>query len=92
MGLQGGSPLVRSIYMWEGARSGTINPSKPEPHLPFGLHPETLAVRAVLAHRRSAFHPCTCGLRGGAAAMLIAYGGVRLLLGRGRADRFMGRD
>jgi hypothetical protein len=45
---------------------------------------ETLTVRAVQAHRHSAFHPCTCGLHGGdaaVAAVLIGYGGVRLLLG-----------
>ena len=32
------------------------------------LSAAALAVRAVLAHRRPAFHPRTCGLRGGAAA------------------------
>jgi hypothetical protein len=38
--------------------------------------PETLAVRVVLAHQHSMFHPCMCGLRGGAiavVAMLIGY-------------------
>ena len=50
-------------------------------------NPETLAARVVLAHPRAVFHPCMCVLRGGAAvvaAVLIGYGGARLLLGRGR--------
>jgi hypothetical protein len=52
------------------------------------LSAAALAVRAVLAHQRPAFHPRTCGLRGGAAATaaLIGYwdsaGGAR----------FVGRD
>jgi hypothetical protein len=29
---------------------------------------ETLAAHEVLAHQRTVFLPCTCGLRGGAAA------------------------
>ena len=56
---------------------------------------ETLAARKVLAHRRTAFVPRTCGLRGGAAAVavvLIGYGGERLLLGQGGGDLFVGRD
>jgi hypothetical protein len=39
-------------------------------------NPEALAVRVVLAQSRTAFHPCMCGLRGGAAmfaAALIDY-------------------
>jgi hypothetical protein len=48
-------------------------------------NPETLAMREVLAHPRVAFHPYTCGLCGGAAAVVVAalssYGGVRSLLG-----------
>jgi hypothetical protein len=38
----------------------------------------------VLAHQHTAFHPCTCGLHEGTAvvaAVLIGYGGARLLLG-----------
>jgi hypothetical protein len=41
----------------------------------------------VLAHLRMTFHPRTYGLCGGAAAIavaLIGYGGMRLLLRRGR--------
>ena len=47
-----------------------------------------LAVRVVLVHRRPAFHPRTCGLRGGAAATaaLIGY------WDQGRGARFVGRD
>jgi hypothetical protein len=44
---------------------------------------ETIVAHEVLAHPRTVFHPCTCELRGG-AAVLIDYGGVRSLLGRGR--------
>jgi hypothetical protein len=49
-------------------------------------NPKTLAAREVLAHPRAVFHPCTCGLCGGAtvvATVLIDSGGVRLLLGQG---------
>jgi hypothetical protein len=40
------------------------------------LNPEAVAVRVVLVHPRTTFHPCTCGLCGGAAtvaAALIGY-------------------
>jgi hypothetical protein len=33
---------------------------------------EALAVRVVLAHPRSTFHPCTCGLRRGATMVVVA--------------------
>jgi hypothetical protein len=33
-------------------------------------NPDTLVVWKVLAHPRAAFHPCTCGLRGGATALI----------------------
>jgi hypothetical protein len=33
---------------------------------------EALAVRVVLAHPHVMFHLCTCGLRGGAAAVAVA--------------------
>jgi hypothetical protein len=39
-------------------------------------NPEALAVRVVLAQSHTSFHPCMCGLRGGAAmfaAVLIDY-------------------
>jgi hypothetical protein len=41
----------------------------------------------LLAQPRAAFHPCMCGLCGGAvvvAVALISYGGARSLLGQGR--------
>ena len=41
---------------------------------PPSLSAAALAVRAVLAHRRPAFHPRTCGLRGGAAATAALIG------------------
>jgi hypothetical protein len=49
-------------------------------------NPKTPAAHEVLAHPCAVFHPYTCGLYGGAitvAAVLIGYGGVRSLLGRG---------
>jgi hypothetical protein len=45
-------------------------------------NPETLSMCEVLAHPCAVFHPCTCGLRGGAtavAAALICYDDVGLL-------------
>jgi hypothetical protein len=36
------------------------------------LYPEALAACMVLAHPRAMFHPCTCGLRGVAAAFAAA--------------------
>jgi hypothetical protein len=42
---------------------------------------KVLATRVVLAHPRAAFHPCTCGLRRGAAAVavvLIGYDDVKV--------------
>jgi hypothetical protein len=47
-------------------------------------NPKTRTVHGVLAHPRTAFQPCTCGLYGGAVAVataLIGYGIARLLLG-----------
>jgi hypothetical protein len=42
---------------------------------------EALAARMVLAHSRAAFHPCTCGLHRGVAAVvaaLIGYDDVKV--------------
>jgi hypothetical protein len=42
---------------------------------------KALATRVVLAHPRAAFHPCTCGLHGGAttvAVTLIGYNVVEV--------------
>jgi hypothetical protein len=50
------------------------------------LNSEALAARMVLAHPHVAFHPYTCGLRGGAVAIATAlidyflYTDARLLL------------
>jgi hypothetical protein len=52
------------------------------------LSAAALAVCAVLAHRRPAFHPRTCGLRGGAAVTAALIG----CWDQGRGARFMGRD
>jgi hypothetical protein len=44
-------------------------------------NPKTLATHEVLAHQRTAFHPCTCGLRGGTIAVadvLIDYNDVEV--------------
>jgi hypothetical protein len=43
------------------------------------LNSEALVVFVVLAYPHAVFHPCTCGLRGGIAAIaaaLIGYNGV----------------
>jgi hypothetical protein len=83
MSLQLGSLLVCSINMSGGARAQqtpthhhliTLAATSSRPNL------ETLVAHEVLTHQRAAFHPYTCGLRGGAAA-LIGYGGARSLLG-----------
>jgi hypothetical protein len=45
------------------------------------LNFKALVVRVVLAHPHVTFHPCTCGLRKGAAAvpaMLISYDDVEV--------------
>jgi hypothetical protein len=34
-------------------------------------NPEALAARVVLAHPHAAFHPCMCGLCGGAAMVVV---------------------
>jgi hypothetical protein len=89
MGLRLGSPLVCSINMRVGQEAlytptrhhvKTIAATSSHPNL------KTLVMCEVLAHPRTVFHPCTCGLRGGAAAvaaMLIDYSGQRSLLGQG---------
>jgi hypothetical protein len=41
------------------------------------LNSEALATRVVLAHPRVTFHPCMCGLCGG-AAVLIGYDHVEV--------------
>jgi hypothetical protein len=44
---------------------------------------EGLAMHVVLAHSRAVFHPCTCGLHRGAAAVaatLIGYAHVKVTI------------
>ena len=52
------------------------------------LSAAALAVRAVQAHRRPAFHPRMCGLRGGAAATAALIG----CWDQVRGARLLGRD
>jgi hypothetical protein len=79
---------VRSIFMRGGVRGV---------YMPIGHHMKTLAATfsswpnpkplvayKVLAHPRTAFHPCTCGLCVGAdvvAAVLIGYDDVEVAVG-----------
>ena len=65
-------------------------PGEPR-HLPSRRPPlsaAALAVHVVLAHRRPAFYPRTCGLRGGAAATAALIG----CWDQVRGARFVGRD
>ena len=63
-------------YIYEGGARGAK--TRELRHLlaaaPPSLSAAAHAVRAVLAHRRPAFHPRTCGLRGGAAATVVLIG------------------
>jgi hypothetical protein len=83
MAIQCQIPLMCSINISGGARE----------HMPYTPVRETLAVvasrpnskalaaRVVLAHPHPTFHPCMCGLRGGAtavAAALIGYDHVEV--------------
>ena len=70
MGLWDRSPLVRPIYTREGLGGNDLRAAPPPSRRPsLYLSAAAHAVRAVLAHRRPAFHPRTCGLRGGAVAI-----------------------
>jgi hypothetical protein len=56
----------------------------PSWHHLFSAQPKALAAHKVLAHPHAAFHPFTCGLRGGAAAVaatLISYDDVEVAVG-----------
>src|SRR6185312_3939585 len=81
---------ISTPYIYEGGARGR-DPCEPR-HLlaaaPPSLSAAAHAVRAVLAHRRPAFHPRTCGLRGGAAATAALIG----CWDQVRGARFVGRD
>jgi hypothetical protein len=85
MGLRHESPLVYSINMWVGL--GVTYPTTIET-LATTSHEsdaETLSEHKVLAHRCTTFHPHTCGLCRGAAAVdvtLIGYVDVEFLSGQ----------
>jgi hypothetical protein len=92
MDLRLGIPLTSSINMRGGARGAytptrhhvtTLDATSSRPD------PKTLAACEVLAHPCATFHPCTCGLCGGAVvvvATLISYDDMRLLPRRSRGD------
>jgi hypothetical protein len=47
------------------------------------MNSDAIAARVVLAHPRTAFHPCTCGLHRGAnviVAALISYDDVEVAI------------
>jgi hypothetical protein len=85
MGLQWRSPLACSINIRGGVR-GVINTCLQPPHETLAAtsswpNSEALAARMVLAHSRTMFHPCTCGLRRCAAAVaaaMIDYDNVKV--------------
>jgi hypothetical protein len=60
--------------MWSGAR-GVNTPTcyhmKTRAATSSHPNPKTQATREVLAHSCVAFHPCTCGLRGGVAVIAV---------------------
>jgi hypothetical protein len=86
MGLRRGSPLACSINMRGGLGTPTLHHVKTLAATSSSsqLNPETLVAREVLAHPRVVFHPCMCGLCGGAAAVaatLISYNVVEVAVG-----------
>jgi len=75
--------------MREGLGGDDLRAAPPPSRRPsLSLSAAAHAVRAVLAHRRPAFHPRTCGLRGGAAATAALIG----CWDQVRGARFVGRD
>ena len=77
-------------YIYEGGARGARQPVSRATSLAVAppLSAAALAVCAVLAQQRSAFHLCTCGLRGGADATAALIG----CWDQGRGTRFVGRD
>jgi hypothetical protein len=60
-----------------GRASGALHTSYMSPHETLAAaasrpNSEALVARVVLAHPRMVFHPCTCALRGGAVAIVVA--------------------
>jgi hypothetical protein len=81
MGLWWQSPLTCRINKVGGARGVIQTPHTP-PHKTLAaaasqLNSEAPTAHVVLAHPRTAFHPCTCGLNRGVAA-LIGYDEVKV--------------
>jgi hypothetical protein len=80
--------FISMFYKYEGRARGADTPTH---HHVKNLvatssrpNSEALLVRAVLAHIRATFHPCTCELCGGAdviAAALIGYDDVMVATG-----------
>jgi hypothetical protein len=74
MGLRWGSPLACSINIRGEARARLTHAYMPprETLADTSSRPnfEVLAARVVLAHPHAVFHPCTCGLRRGVAALI----------------------
>jgi hypothetical protein len=72
------------LYKYEGAARGTHTPTryhvKTLDTTSSQPNPEILAVREVLAHPHAVFYPYTCGLRRGAAAVLISYDDVEVAI------------
>jgi hypothetical protein len=71
---------ISVLYKYEGWGLGHRYAYTP-PHETLAItssqpNPEALAAHKVMAHLRAMFHPCTCGLYGGAATVataLISY-------------------
>jgi hypothetical protein len=81
-------PISTPYIYVAGAKGGAPNQSAAPPLFHRPPFAAALAECAVLAHRRPAFHPCTCGLRRGAATTVALIG----CWDQGRGARFMGRD
>jgi hypothetical protein len=74
------SLLACSINMMGAARGGLTSYTSPRETLADTFsrpNSEALAACVVLAHPRVAFHPCTCGLSRGVAA-LIGYDDIKV--------------
>jgi hypothetical protein len=76
------SSLACSINMMGAARGGLTSYTSPRETLADTFsrpNSEALAAYVVLAHPRVAFHPCTCGLSRGVAA-LIGYDDIKVVV------------
>jgi hypothetical protein len=84
MGLRRLCPLSSSINMRGGDRGAYTPPCETLAAASSRPNFEALNVRVVLAHSHAVFHPYTCGLRGGTAAvaaMLIGYDDMEVAAG-----------